>query len=148
MKPLLVLDMDQTLIDYFEARPALKPFLRWAFRHFEVAIWTHASRGWYQSIYTLILGPILRDLSILDFVFVWTMEDTFPIIDHKPLSLVWKTFPDWHAGNTFFVDDRPENFTGNPQQCCFWIPPFSRGNKNDEALLKMKKILEKRKTSG
>lgn len=142
-RPLLVLDMDQTLVHYTKPRPHLKAFLRWAFRNFDVAIWTAANRNWYCTVEMLILGPMLRDLGE-DFVFVWTQENLpHGYEGRKPLWLIWQMYPQWHPGNTFFVDDRALNFVGNPTESSVWVAPYV-GQTGDKALLAVKEEITRR----
>jgi len=165
----IVLDLDQTLIysdsvvnfkytprfhklvhkhinnDYitFE-RPHLQEFLDYIFKHFNVSVWTAASKPYAISIVNQI---ILVKPRKLDFVFY---SDHCALSQKqkrglKGLCILWEHFkiPGYNKHNTIIVDDNDEVYKIQKDKC-YHIPPFDYnkpGIENDTELLKLKKLL-------
>ena len=126
----LILDLDGTLVDRDEdgaiARPHLNEFLAYVFEKFDkVSIWTNANADWFEQINKEVLAAALPPGKSFDFV--WSrdqcvLEDVmttsnppfcFPVT-RKPLSKVWKEFPEtYNKKNTFIVDNTPETYDHN-----------------------------------
>jgi len=129
-KPLLILDLDGTLIGTGSPplpRPGLQKFLKYAFDHFEVALWTAAGESWLQYAMDSVLGDFL---SSIDQCFIFMIYQTRKNKHHiKPLNYVWDRFPTYNVNNTLIVDNNPKTYSHNPSSAIF-IPTFS-DNIND-----------------
>mmetsp|Transcript_19526 Transcript_19526/g.60330 ORF Transcript_19526/g.60330 Transcript_19526/m.60330 type:complete len:319 (-) Transcript_19526:59-1015(-) len=123
-KPLLVLDLDHTLVDFdrrasdavLTRRPHLEAFLETCYAHFDVVIWSQTSWRW--------LEVKLTDLGILAnkrLAFVLDKRSMFRVLNQhdrehrvKALELIWRRCDFWNARNTVHVDDLARNFALNP----------------------------------
>lgn len=124
-KPLLILDLDGTLIGTGTPplpRPGLRTFLKYVFHHFEVALWTAADENWLQYAMDTVLGEFL---SSIDQCFVFIIYRIGPHKNQiKPLSYIWSQFPKYNVNNTLIVDNNPITYSHNPASGIF-IPTFS-----------------------
>ena len=171
----IILDLDQTLISGEEAdthnpkrfykkskliaskklddsyfiyeRPHLQPFLDFLFKHFNVSIWTAASKGYAQFILSnIILTKSNRKIEYFMF------HDHCKVSEKKRGSTkdldmifsVWK-FPGYNRENTLIIDDLQEVYKTQPDNCIS-IPPFEftkKGSHKDAHLVKvMNKLKE------
>lgn len=150
MNPLLVLDIDETLISYKYVnnievpipRPFLKEFLQYCHGQFQLAIWTAANETWFTQVHDQILVPIFEELNIQSpFLFIYhtDMHDNMT----KPLRKVWAQFPLYNEDNTIMVDDRIGVFQHNMKNG-IRISPFY-ANPHDEVLLYMINLMKEYK---
>lgn len=161
----IVLDLDNTLIssvplgktqkcrlpfrdlkpDYrIYERPHLQPFLSWLFDNFNVGVWTAASR----SYATFVVDEfILRKNRKLDFILYDKhcnqSNDTFGAL--KKLRLLERIGIDYSIKDTLIVDDNPEVYSAQPNNCISVIPFDMEKNPclsfDDELLHVKRKIL-------
>ncbi|KAF8315171.1 HAD-like protein [Clavulina sp. PMI_390] len=131
-KPLLVLDLDYTLVDTKPlldgslpplecARPGLQKFLERCYEYYDLCIWSQTSWMWLES-----------KLVELDMVGGDQPYKISFVLDHKPmfkvfathkgkqathsvkaLKIIWNKFPQWNPTNTVHVDDLARNFALN-----------------------------------
>lgn len=162
----LVLDLDGTLIgetdDFYGpivARPHLKEFLEYCFASCaHVALWTAASREWYQRVYKEILAPIIKKKT---FAFTWFgdrctlvsnyRDDGFSMgygartTKRKRLRKLWRhqKFDSWGCTrhNTLIVDDTPATYLDNRGNAVR-IPTFSPGATDDDYLERLTSTLK------
>lgn len=130
-KPLLVLDLDGTLIsdhddddDVIRCRPGLQSFFQYAFAKFHIAIWTAASNWRLQSALQSMLYSGAID-STESFLFTWhgnrcvvkqrlSMGDNYGRVSKvKPLRKIWRSMKEFDKHNTLIVDDTPSTFRQN-----------------------------------
>jgi hypothetical protein len=140
-KPLLILDLDGTLVGTGEPplpRPGLMPFLTYAFQHFEVALWTAADSSWLQYVLDNVLNEFLTSIG-QNFIFTIYRISSLPVYI-KPLTYVWELFPEFNVNNTLIVDNTPITYSQNPNSGIF-IPTFS-DNVHDIMLNFLKKHLD------
>lgn len=131
----VVLDLDQTLIDFNEAhamivaRPGVSQFLHYCFERFvEVAIWTKSTSEWAASALDLEPLAVYRDR----FSFVWTADGQLSTLAGraptasaglrrfsygKPLRLIWQdvVFRErgWSSQSTVLLDDLETNLASS-----------------------------------
>ena len=179
-RPLLnvILDLDQTLIsaeelkkfDYkkykkkmesfrFEvmddlyivfARPHLQEFLDYLFSHFNVSIWTAASKSY--ALFVIEKFILNKPNRKIDFIF-FSYHCDFSIKQNKGLKglkVLWEDFGlvNYNYGNTIIVDDNDQ--VNALQKCnCYHITPFhfkKAGSEHDEALFYLVGKLEALRT--
>jgi len=132
--PLLVLDLDHTLVDFDQSsshavapRPHLHRFLEETSRTYDLAIWSQTSWRWLELKLTelgLLGGESSRYYRI---VFVLDKHSMLCVaskhrasgrdVRHrvKPLEIIWRKCPDvYSSANTVHVDDLSRNFVLNP----------------------------------
>lgn len=148
----LILDVDNTLLDGFQARPFLTEFLHFCFtdaRIGSVSIWT-ASQGWWEIALQQVIGPCLPVHA--GFLFVWQRNRCLEQFDYetqekyaiKPLKKVWKKFkPQLTKENTIIIDDCSLTFARNYGNSIH-IKPFhaseDKESKDNELLQMMKRL--------
>jgi len=162
-KPLLVLDLDHTLVDFdrrqgfFEKRhrvfprPHLDHFLDTVHAHFDIVVWSQTSWRWVEVKLTE-LG--LLGASSTKINFILDKSSTFYVKGHprqkndddddakapppqhrvKALDVIWRRCDFWDRHNTVHVDDLPTNFALNPR-AGLQCSPFHRENNNGDAEL-------------
>jgi ubiquitin-like domain-containing CTD phosphatase 1 len=141
-KPLLVLDLDHTLLDFSSKtlqrdsatrvpgqglaavmkRPHMDDFLTQCYPHYDIVVWSQTSWRWLETK-LIELGMVThlgyRFCFVLDktsmFTVVSTKRDGTAVQHHvKPLQLIWSKFPDrWGRHNTVHIDDLARNFALN-----------------------------------
>jgi len=153
MKPLLVLDLDYTLVFseiieiegkapdfildfgqegtiYTYVRPYLKDLFEYAFEHFNVAVWTSASKDYAEQV--------LQKLGILDkLYFVWyrdTIDSSFTTPVIKDLNKVSKAYA-VPMCSILIVDDDISSACRNHDNLVR-INPY-HGRKQDNELLRL-----------
>ena len=171
----ILLDLDQTLIsaeatdeydfnknkdksrlfqyenmdDYYIVfeRPGLQKFLDYLFKHFNVSIWTAASKEYALFI---IKNIILRGNNRkLDWIFFSYHCDISKKIKNKSkdLGLLIETFklPGYLPNNTLILDDYDEVYKTQPDMCIEAVPfEFSdNGSENDTYLYDLLKVIKK-----
>lgn len=166
MKKNIILDLDNTLIcsqllsentglknfpyahidGYITyARPYLQEFLDYIFEHFNVAVWTAASKGYAQDIVNkFILIKPNRKLKFIFYSYHCNLSK-----NHgrglKDLSILWSYFglKGFNPTNTLIVDDNTE-VKSIQKNGCYHIKAFDVDDKNsqrDTELLKLISLL-------
>lgn len=94
------------------ARPYLKDFMDYVFRHFKrVSIWTAGQKIWYNQCYNEVLRKYIPEGKSFDFVL--TRETGGYFYPVKPLSFIYQTKPGYNSTNTLIVDDNPMTYSTN-----------------------------------
>jgi TFIIF-interacting CTD phosphatase-like protein len=164
-RPLIVLDLDQTLIDAdFSCqakcrsskkirladgssilvcfRPHMKEFVNFCFKNFDVAVWTAADRDYAEGVVNVVFGRNKNKL-----VFFWSREDCTYLNDgslSKPLKNVWERFGSYDKTNTIIVDDNTDNCVYNVPNSVI-VPAWSNEIKGDDVLKQLVTILKTKK---
>eukprot|EP00568_Trieres_chinensis_P019134 CAMPEP_0183324820 /NCGR_PEP_ID=MMETSP0160_2-20130417/78035_1 /TAXON_ID=2839 ORGANISM="Odontella Sinensis, Strain Grunow 1884" /NCGR_SAMPLE_ID=MMETSP0160_2 /ASSEMBLY_ACC=CAM_ASM_000250 /LENGTH=388 /DNA_ID=CAMNT_0025492489 /DNA_START=11 /DNA_END=1177 /DNA_ORIENTATION=- len=139
-KPLLVLDLDHTLLDFSSKslqransfvvgdesaaklkRPHMDEFLTSAYKHYDLCVWSQTSWRWLEVKLTelgMLTSPTYRFCFVLDktsmFKIVSMKRDGTRVEHHvKPLQIIWSKFPRWGSHNTVHLDDLSRNFALN-----------------------------------
>lgn len=140
-KPLLVLDLDHTLLDFSSRqlqqqgvgqmhgeqlaaamkRPYMNQFLSTAYRHYDLMVWSQTSWRWLETKLIelgMVTHPGYKFCFVLDktsmFTVVSTKRDGTSIKHHvKPLQIIWSKYPQWGSHNTCHIDDLSRNFALN-----------------------------------
>ena len=140
-KPLLVLDLDHTLLDFSSKRihqavthemeistvaamkrPHMDQFLTSTYQNYDLVVWSQTSWRWIEHKLTelgMLTNPGYKFCFVLDktsmFSVTSTKKDGRSFSHHvKPLELIWKKFPDrWGPHNTVHLDDLSRNFALN-----------------------------------
>jgi len=141
--PLLVLDLDHTLLDFDSKssnfnkmkRPYMQEFLSLVYKQYDIVIWSQTSWKWLE-IKLIELG-FLEPSNPYKILFVLDKECMFRRKSRisktsgkkkkgkafKPLELIWSKFPRYSRKNTLHVDDVEANFGFNPKngiKCSCW----------------------------
>ena len=173
VKPLLVLDLDHTLLDFSSRaiqnaspesndvseslkRPWMDQFLEAVYPHYDIAVWSQTSWRWLETK-LVELNMVPNDKYKFCFVLdktsmfrVTSTKRTGEDYDHhvKPLQILWdKLGPNiYNSSNTIHVDDLARNFALNPS-CGITISAFYRkkvtARKPDNELMGMGAYLTK-----
>jgi ubiquitin-like domain-containing CTD phosphatase 1 len=141
-KPLLVLDLDHTLLDFSSKtlqqdgtthvvgqgqaaamkRPYMDDFLTRAYQYYDLVVWSQTSWRWLETKLTelgMLTHPGYKFCFVLDktsmFTITSTKRDGSASVKHhvKPLRIIWSKFPRWGSHNTAHVDDLSRNFALN-----------------------------------
>jgi TFIIF-interacting CTD phosphatase-like protein len=182
-KPLLILDMNNVLVcrafspkleteyldllpyigvatllgeHYTWKRPHLDRFLKRAFEHFTVAVWSSAMAKNVDLLCDFVFGERRQEL-----LFEWDQSycEVVPNDTPKPLYLkqlrkVWENFPEYNADNTFIIDDSVAKMQENPPHCVVlsnvWSPAAKQqgahflvqSDKLDDAVDKLVHVIE------
>lgn len=156
-QPLLILDLDETLIYatetpldrpedfcvgqyYIYRRPHLSEFINYCFTRFDVALWTTATEDYAEEVAEKI-GLLSSQL-----VFLWSLKKCtrrfYPELGQevyvKKLSKVKKF--NYALENVLMIDDSPEKMVDNYGNHIH-IAPFE-GDPRDEELLYLMKYLD------
>ncbi len=173
----IILDLDQTVIssleydelqrtpkykkrlDYFThhfmddhfvvcERPGLQEFLTFVFKHFNVSIWTAATKSYALFIIEKILIGNHKDRHI-NYIFY---SDHCSISQEltgntKDLSILWKQYnlDGFNKNNTFIIDDYDEVYDTQPDNCII-SPEFEfteEGSEDDLFLMSIIPYLNK-----
>lgn len=150
-RPLLVLDVDETLIhspdtvlaerppDFWVGphaiyeRPGVRAFLRAAATRFELAIWSSADRSY-------VLGIIERIADGVAFEFIWGVERCTPRRDIEYDELHWLkdvkkvVRRGWDRRRVLMVDDSREKLARNHGNAIY-VAPFLGDPEDDELSL-------------
>jgi TFIIF-interacting CTD phosphatase-like protein len=136
-------DMDGYYV-VFE-RPNLQKFLDYIFEHFNVSVWTAATKEYALFIIDKI---ILRKNRKLDFIFFsyhcsWSKKIGKGT---KDLSLLWKKYniPNYNENNTLIIDDYDHVSEIQPNNCLVAVPfdVLKENSENDDYLERLQKELE------
>ena len=137
-KPLMVLDLDHTLLDFSSKsilrdtsthgesavkmkRPFMDEFLTSAFKHYDLCVWSQTSWRWLETKLIelgMLTHPGYKFCFVLDktsmFAITSTKRDGSSYEHHvKPLQIIWTKFPRWGPQNTVHLDDLARNFALN-----------------------------------
>lgn len=139
-KPLLVLDLDHTLLDFSSRqlreatthvagdqvaaqlkRPFMDEFLTVTYRHFDLVVWSQTSWRWLETKLTelgMLTHPGYKICFVLDKTSMFSVtsqkrDGTKVKHQVKPLQIVWSKFPRWGPHNTVHLDDLSRNFALN-----------------------------------
>ncbi|KAA3676470.1 ubiquitin-like domain-containing CTD phosphatase 1 [Paragonimus westermani] len=145
-KRLLVLDVDYTIFGHLTpaesarqlARPYLFEFLKRAYVHFDIVIWS-ATRVIPSNAASMLRAQAGEEAIVEDPYTADTSEETVPeppfritllldssdmisvhfpshgVREVKPLGVIWENHPQWGPHNTIMFDDVRRNFIMNPQ---------------------------------
>ena len=140
-------DMDGFYVIY--ERPGLQDFLDWTFKHFNVNIWTAATKDYCTFICKEILTQDRPNRKICWTFFSYHRKRSskkFGKKNPKDLRLLWEVYqiPHMHSQNTFIVDDHPHVKSCQPA-VAVRCPEFEtlEGGESDNYLKSLKKGLEK-----
>ena len=177
-KPNLILDLDQTIIsaepleeldlkkfskkskkfNYYDmddiyrvySRPHLQEFLDYAFKKFNVSVWTAASKDYALSIIeNVILEDKKRKLDYIFFNYHCKLSrKTYKYT--KKLDMIWKVYKikNYDKKNTFIIDDYKKDVHVCQPNNCIIAPPFEftyDNSENDDFLKKLIPELNKLK---
>ena len=107
-------------------RPGLQPFLTFLFKHFNVSVWTAASKSYALFIidHFLFEGHPERKL---DYVFFahHCKQSRKRMASQKHLAMLWSEFKlkGYRPDNTFIIDDHPKVYAAQPERC-IKVRPF------------------------
>ena len=112
-------------------RPWLQPLLSRCFLNFTVGFWGSKSEAYMDDVVSTMLGrhsggPLFKPL------FVWSgkycdaveFEGDKPSSWEKPLSKVYKKWPQFSASNTIIIDNKASRVSCNPAANTFIAKPF------------------------
>ena len=176
-KPLLVLDLDHTLLDFSSKtlqraesfdegrthvakmkRPFMDQFLSAAYRHYDLVVWSQTSWRWLETKLIelgMVAHPGYKFCFVLDktsmFKITSTRRDGSKVQHHvKPLQLIWSKFPRWGSHNTVHLDDLARNFAlnlGSGLKCTAYYRKKNKAT-NDVELLGLARYLDMLATCG
>lgn len=141
-KPLMVLDLDHTLLDFSSKkiirgvatttaaadptaqmkRPYMDEFLTEVYKHYDLVVWSQTSWRWLETKLTelgMLTNPGYKWCFVLDktsmFAITSKKRDGTKVKHYvKPLQIIWTKFPDrWGRHNTVHLDDLSRNFALN-----------------------------------
>jgi TFIIF-interacting CTD phosphatase-like protein len=122
-------------------RPGLQDFLDFLFKHFNVSVWTAASKSYALFIinhFILDGHPERR----LDYIFFshHCRQSKRQMNSQKHLNMLWSVFniDDYNEDNTFIIDDNSEVYSTQPNRCIH-VKPFEFTAKNSH---KDKELIE------
>jgi ubiquitin-like domain-containing CTD phosphatase 1 len=138
-KPLLVLDLDHTLLDFSSKaltandsdrnriiaaikRPYMDAFMTEVYKHYDICVWSQTSWRWLECKLTelnMVHNPNYKIAFVLDKTSMFKVTSTTrtgEAKDHsvKPLQIVWSKYPQYSSQNTIHIDDLTRNFALNP----------------------------------
>jgi TFIIF-interacting CTD phosphatase-like protein len=160
MRPHILLDLDQTLISAEPAeeydfeknktkakkfvfhdmdgyyvvfeRPGLQNFLTYLFDHFDVSVWTAASKDYALFIVDKIIlaGNKNRHLNYIFYSYHCDLSNRDKK-SSKNLAMLWDIYglKDFSAENTLILDDYDEVYNSQPKNCIV-AKPFEFNDKN------------------
>jgi len=134
-KPLLVLDLDHTILDFSRKavvsgegveqlkRPFMDYFLRTCYEHYDLAVWSQTSWRWLEVKLVelgLCTSPHFKISFVLDKTSMFKIKTVVKGKEKeaavKPMELIWSNLPGFDATNTVHVDDLKRNFALNPNE--------------------------------
>ena len=132
------------------ARPGLQSFLDFLFKHFNVSVWTAASKDYALFIIDkiIIAGHKDRKLDYVFFNYHCKASDKLTG-GTKSLSIMWDLIkdPKYNKNNTYILDDYDEVFNTQPDNTII-AKPFhftEEGSENDDFLEQLKEKFKKLK---
>jgi len=177
-KPLLVLDLDHTLLDFSSKtlardtsthrvgdglaaamkRPYMDKFLAEAYKHYDMVVWSQTSWRWLETKLTelgMVTSPHYRFCFVLDKTSMFAIKSTKrggETYKHsvKPLQIIWSKYPRWGSHNTVHLDDLARNFALNLGSGLKVTAYYRKKSKarRDVELLGLARYLEELATSG
>eukprot|EP00527_Entomoneis_sp_CCMP2396_P006172 CAMPEP_0198147544 /NCGR_PEP_ID=MMETSP1443-20131203/36490_1 /TAXON_ID=186043 /ORGANISM="Entomoneis sp., Strain CCMP2396" /LENGTH=427 /DNA_ID=CAMNT_0043811929 /DNA_START=11 /DNA_END=1294 /DNA_ORIENTATION=+ len=139
-KPLLVLDLDHTLLDFSSKtlrrttddnsgtavanamkRPGMDQFLTQCYQLYDLAVWSQTSWRWLETK-LIELGMVshtgYKFCFVLDKTSMFTVKSTRrngTSVEHhvKPLQIIWSKLLQFNSSNTVHIDDLSRNFALN-----------------------------------
>lgn len=140
-KPLLVLDLDHTLLDFSSKslqrdvstqtpgqgeaarmkRPYMDEFLTKCYQHYDMVVWSQTSWRWLETKLIelgMLTHPGYKFCFVMDKTSMFAIQSTkrngSTVRHHvKPLQIIWSKFDRWNSSNTCHVDDLRRNFALN-----------------------------------
>jgi len=140
-KPLMVLDLDHTLLDFSSKkllrattaivgdelaselkRPFMDEFLASVYTHYDLVVWSQTSWRWLETKLTelgMLTHPGYRFCFVLDKTSMFSITSSKrdgKKVKHfvKPLEIIWNKFRNrWGDHNTVHLDDLSRNFALN-----------------------------------
>lgn len=142
-RPLLVLDLDHTLLDFSSKtllqnstgdsapgeglaatmkRPHMDSFLTQCYQYYDLVVWSQTSWRWLETKLIelgMVTHPGYKFCFVLDKTSMFTIESTkrngSKVKHHvKPLKIIWSRFAGrWGSHNTVHIDDLSRNFALN-----------------------------------
>ncbi|GAX25425.1 protein phosphatase [Fistulifera solaris] len=167
-KPLLVLDLDHTLLDFSSRslqrdavsvqvgqgaaktmkRPHMDEFLTHMYHYYDLVVWSQTSWRWLETKLTELgmIGTAYKFCFVLDKTSMFTVTTTDKHnqtrTHHvKPLQIIWSKFSRWSAANTVHLDDLSRNFALNMSSGLKCTPFYRKKNPRDAELLAIGKYL-------
>jgi len=170
-KPLLVLDLDHTLLDFSSRallhssattsvaasmkRPYMDQFLAQVYPFYDMVVWSQTSWRWLETKLielNMLTNPNYKFCFVLDKTSMFSITSIHKTKKKeyrhfiKPLKIIWSQFPsNWGPHNTVHLDDLARNFALNPQSG-LRVTAFHRkkikAGKRDVELLGLGKYLE------
>ena len=142
-KPLLILDIDNILATRvplinksgahtytaIQKRKGLDKFLEMIFNHFTVSIWSLTSQYELQQLLSIVLGDFAKHL-----LFIWGKNRCiYSQVNGvnaylKPLSVVWKEYPQYSINNTLIIDWERLAMITNPNECVLHVNKYEINN--------------------
>ena len=177
-KPLLVLDLDHTLLDFSSKslqrdsstqvlgqgsaarmkRPYMDDFLTKCYQHYDMVVWSQTSWRWLETKLTelgMLTHPGYKFCFVLDKTSMFAIQSTRKngqVVKHhvKPLQIIWSKFDRWNSTNTCHIDDLRRNFALNQGSGlkCTAYYRKKTGANRDAELLGMANYLEMVAQSG
>ena len=121
----------------FVFKPWMVEFLQRCFKFFKVAFWGQKSSGYMGEVVREIL-PVVEHMEDPKPLFVWSAKECRLIHKSddgakwgKPLTKVWKAWPQWNATNTIIVDHHAPRVECNPSANVIVPPSFYVENLKD-----------------
>jgi TFIIF-interacting CTD phosphatase-like protein len=129
------------------ARPHLQEFLDFLFKHFNVSVWTAASREYAMFIVEKFI--LTKPDRKLDFFF-YSYHTNLAIKESKKLkdiTMIWRKFDvkNYNSKNTYIIDDNDDVYTAQPKNT-IQIRPFNHDESRsfrDREFTRIIKILQK-----
>lgn len=140
-------DMDGYYIVF--QRPGLQKFLDFLFKHFNVSIWTAASKDYALYIVEhIILAKKGRNIDWIFFSYHCDISKHFKK-GTKDLSMLWDIYkiPGYDNTNTYIIDDYDEVYKTQPNNCIIALPFefMDKHSESDDFLHKLSQELPKLK---
>jgi TFIIF-interacting CTD phosphatase-like protein len=131
-------------------RPGLQSFLDFLFANFNVSVWTAASKSY--ALFIIDNFILIKPERKLDYIFFsyHCKESRKKQSTQKKLEMLWNRYNlkgrnYYNKDNTLIIDDHPEVFEAQPENC-IRIKPFEfrdRKSYDDDDLIRIKLELEK-----
>lgn len=106
-------------------RPGLQPFLDFLFQHFNVSVWTAASKSYALFIieHFLLDNHPERKLDYIFFSHHCIQSEKY-MDCQKHLNMLWTKFNliGYDKHNTIIIDDHPEVYSTQPSRCIKIVP--------------------------
>src|SRR5580658_9229282 len=126
------------------ARPHLQEFLTWLFSHFNVSVWTAASKSYALFIIDefVLAGKTNRKLDYVLFSH-HCREAKRTAKSQKVLAMLNEAFPlGYDAEQTYIVDDNAEVHAAQPSKCVR-VKPFDVTKNSCENDVELKRVIRK-----